>query len=208
VLTPQEIMEDGDAGAAEVYLGLEERVAAFQSTTVARAIVDVNRAETDRRQDGVVKTHTCWDVPVYDPFPPAEIVERLLARYYRPYHSRLTELARNGARAGLDCHTMAALGPPIGPGPGIERPSICLSDAGQTCPRAWTEALAHCLERSFECPVSVNDPFPGGFIIRAHAGELPWVQLEVSRAPFLANTEKHARVVRALREWSDWLPAP
>ena len=118
ILTPKEIEADGDVGAAEIY-DLESDVTAFLTTDIARAIVDLNRAEDDRQKDGVVKTHTCWDVPVYDPFPSEQIIEALLEGYYRPYHARLRELATTGVRLGVDCHTMAAEGPPVGPDPGI-----------------------------------------------------------------------------------------
>lgn len=204
-LTPQQIVDDGDEGAAEIYRGLRDHVTAFVTTPIARAIVDMNRAEDDRRPDGVVKTHTCWNVPVYREFPPDNVIEVLLDRHYRPYHALLTELAKSGVRLGLDCHTMAAKGPPVGPGPGIERPWVCLSNGDGTCPQGCMESLADCLTRAFEHDVAISNPFQGGYIIRAHAGELPWVQLELSRAPFMSYTEKHARVLSALKEWCDQL---
>lgn len=204
-LTEREIAEDGDEGAAEVY-ALESETAACVTTDVARAIVDVNRAEDDRRPDGVVKTHTCWNVPVYRAFPPAEIVEQLLDRYYRPYHSELTRLAGSGVRLGVDCHTMAAHGPPIGPGPGVERPHVCLSNADGTCPQEWMERLARCFAGTFESDISINDPFKGGYIIRSHASEVPWIQLEISRAPFLSDSEKRERVRAALSAWCETRP--
>jgi len=200
VLTPEQIAEDGDEGAREIY-DLETEVEAFLTTDVARAIVDLNRSEDDRRPDGVVKTHTCFNVPVYDPFPPDEVIEELLDRYYRTYHARLRDLASGGVRLGLDCHTMLAIGPPIGPGAGQERPAVCLSNADGTCPDDWFRAFARALERSFGKPVGLNEPFKGGYITRTHAAELPWVQLELSRAPFLSPAEKRECVLDALREF-------
>ena len=73
LLTKNEIIEDGDEGAAEIYLPLENEVSALVTTVVARAIVDMNRAEDDRGKDGVVKTHTCWDVQIYSE-PPSEAI--------------------------------------------------------------------------------------------------------------------------------------
>ena len=93
---------------------------------------------------------------------------------------------------------MAAKGPPIGPGAGVERPRVCLSNADTACPNDWLQTVAECFEQAFDCPIAVNDPFKGGYIIRAHAPELPWIQLELSRAPFLPATEKRHRVLRAL----------
>ncbi len=203
LLTKQQIAEDGDEGAAAIYWPLEDKVKDFLSTDVARAIVDLNRAETDRRQDGVIKTHTCWDVPVYRKFPNDKTIETLLEKYYRPYHESLSEAAGKGPVLGLDCHTMAAVGPPIGPMAGEKRPALCLSNASGTCPEEWFLALAKCLEDAFGQEVSLNVPFTGGYIIRSHSGEMPWVQLELSRAPFRSDAGKGQAVLRALAQWCE-----
>ena len=202
-LTHRDIIEDGDEGAAEIYHGLRDHATACVSTPIARAIVDMNRAEDDRRPDGVVKTHTCWNTPVYREVPPAEVIESLLDQHYGPYHRLLTELATSGVRLGVDCHTMAAKGPPIGPGPGVERPLVCLSNGDGTCPQEWIESLTACFAHAFDHDVAINNPFKGGYRLRAHAKELPWVQLEVSRAPFMSNEEKHSRVLAGLQEWCE-----
>ena len=199
VLTPEQIAEDGDEGAREIY-DLADEVEVFATTDVARAIVDLNRAEDDRRPDGAVKTHTVFNVPVYDPSPPEDVVAALIERYHRPYHARLRALASGNVRLGIDCHTMLAVGPPIGPGAGEPRPAACLGSADGTCPREWLEAFRRALERTLGQPVTHNEPFKGGYITRTHAAELPWMQLELSRAPFLSLEEKRGRVLEALRE--------
>lgn len=203
ILSKDEIIKDGDEGAAEIYWPLEKEVAAFVKTDAARAVVDMNRARDDRRKDGVVKSHTCWNVPVYREFPAEELIDILLEKYYKPYHSRLSRFPQ-GIRLGVDCHTMAAEGPPVGPDPGEARPAICLSNADGTCPQEWLESLAECFTETFEMEPSLNHPFNGGYIIRAHAIELPWVQLELSRAPFLTNPEKSNRVLEALGRWCQY----
>jgi formiminoglutamase len=202
VLSEEEIVRDGDEGASEVY-DLADEVEAFVSTEIARAIVDMNRAPGDRRKDGVVKTHTCWDVPVYDPTPPPEVLQELIDRYHRPYHARLRKESSGKPLLGIDCHTMAAFGPPVGPDPGEERPAACLSNAGTTCPEAWLRGLGAALEEALEGEVRLNDPFQGGYITRTYAGPMPWVQLELSRAPFLSRAEKRRRVLEALRRFRD-----
>jgi formiminoglutamase len=207
VLSEEEIRKDGDEQAAEVYTPLESAVSAFQTTPVARAIVDMNRPESDRRKDGVVKTHTCWDVPVYSTFPPEDVVEALLDRYHRPYHKRLTELAATDVRLGVDCHTMAATGPPVGPDPGAARPLVCLSNAGSTCPGEWLEAMAECFRNAFGAvaaapEITLNRPFQGGFIVRFHSREIPWVQLELSRTTAIPVAVKSRSVLEALTLWS------
>jgi N-formylglutamate deformylase len=200
ILNEKDLLEDGDGGASEIY-ALEKHSNAFLTTDIARAIVDLNRAEDDRRPDGVVKTHTCWNVPVYRPFPPDDVIETLLARYYRPYHQKLTELARSGVKLGVDCHTMAAEGPPVGPDPGVVRPRVCLSNADMSCPRDWLESLQMCFQSHFGADVRLNDPFRGGFITRSHAAEIPWVQVELSRGSFMTNDDKREKVLAALTDW-------
>ena len=195
-LTPEQILEDSDEGAAEIY-AFEETMTAFVTTDIARAVVDLNRPENDRSPDGIVKTRTCWDVPVYSQSLPEELQETLIECYYHPYHSRLTELA-SSAILGVDCHTMSTVGPPLGPDPGCHRPNICLSNANGTCPPYWFDRLIGCFQEVFQTEVSANSPFKGGHIIRTHACELPWVQLELSKAPFLSLTEKHEQVLQAL----------
>ena len=56
VLGEKEVAEDGDEGAGEIYLPLQKEVSALVTTVVARAIVDMNRAEGDRGKDGIIKT--------------------------------------------------------------------------------------------------------------------------------------------------------
>ena len=54
ILTKQEIIEDGDVGADEIYSPLREHVLAFQKAEVARAIIDLNRSTDDFRKDGIM----------------------------------------------------------------------------------------------------------------------------------------------------------
>lgn len=198
LLSPAQIAEDGDEHAAAIY-DVAAEVKHYVTTDIARAVVDLNRAEDDRRPDGVVKTHTCFNEPVWREPLGERVVAMLLARHYRPYHARLSELAGQGVRLAVDCHTMLAVGPPIGPGPGRERPHVCLGNADGTCPEEWMACLERSFREQFGPRVTVNEPFRGGFITRSHAPEMPWVQLEISRAPFATDIEKRQRVLRALR---------
>jgi formiminoglutamase len=195
-LTPEQILADSDGDAAEIY-NLKSEVVELVTTSVARAIIDLNRAEDNRRRDGVVKTHTCYGDPVYHRPVSEDLVEIVLENYHRPYHRRLSQCANN-AKLGVDCHTMAAVGPPAASDAGRKRPEVCLSNAHQTCPQDWFDKLIQCFEESFGCKVSVDHPFKGGHIVRSHRHELSWVQIELSRAPFLENTEKRSRILNAL----------
>jgi N-formylglutamate amidohydrolase len=96
---------------------------------------------------------------------------------------------------------MAAVGPPVGPDPGRERPAVCLSNRDGTCPEAWIASLAAIMEAALNVPVAVNKPFRGGHIIRRHAGKIPWIQMELSRVPLLSNSEKRQLILRSLKTW-------
>ena len=202
-LSPAEIADDSDGGAGEIY-AIAEEVGAFVTTDVARAVVDVNRARDDRRLDGVVKTHSSYKVSIWNrPLSEAEI-EGLLGAYYDPYHARLTELGLSGRwPLGVDCHTMAAAGPPVGPDPGRERPWVCVSNADGTCPQEWVDTLRDAFGAQLDGRVKVNDPFRGGYITRSHSSAMPWVQIELSRAPYLPHDTKRQVVLTALRHWAD-----
>ena len=111
ILRQKDILEDGDVGADEIYYPLKSKVAAFVTTDISRAIVDLNRADDDFRKDGIIKTHTCWDVPVYRTQPSKRRIKKLLEKYYHPYHRQLKRLDRE-VKLGIDGHTMAAFGRP------------------------------------------------------------------------------------------------
>ncbi len=200
VLTERQVVEDGDEGVDRIY-ALSDHVLQHVATGVARAIVDVNRAEDDFRKDGVVKTHTCWNVPVYREAPDHALVAALIERYHRPYHQRLSA-PRDGVILGVDGHTMAAIGPPVGPDAGARRPRVCLSNGDGTLPDAWFRLLIECFQVAFEGGVSANDPFGGGYIVRRHSREMPWVQVELSREPWIDVEEKRERVLAALERFA------
>ena len=207
LLSPKDIIEDGDEGAAQIYAPLQKHVQHYVSTDIARAFVDQNRAEDDFRKDGIVKTHTCWDVPIYQQALTKAIIQQLISRYHRPYHHQLSTLATNNVILAIDCHTMADYGPPVAPDPGMKRPLICLGNVhGKTCPAEWLDKLADCFARQFgDHNIAVNKPFAGGYITQTHGREIPWVQLELSRTPSLSNQDKSAKVLAALQCWCQGL---
>ena len=199
-LTPEQLAQDGDEGAREIY-DLENQVAAFVTTDVARAIIDLNRAPDDRRPDGVVKTHTIWAEPVYRKPLPDHVIQTLLKQYYHPYHRRLSAWSHvDSLLFAVDCHTMVAEAPPIGPDPCSSRPEICLGDLrGRSLPKPWTPVLHHCFQDAFAgFRVTLNEPFSGGYITTRHSREMPWFQLEISRAGFLPASQIRHRIGQAL----------
>lgn len=190
---PLDILEDGDAYTAEIY-NVAGQVRWFVKADVARAFVDLNRAEDDRppeNPDGVVKSHTPHSVPIYRDGcePGGREIEQLLARYYRPYHAAIREFLDedgSGMLVALDCHSMAAVGPDIAPDPGRKRPAVCLGNVnGQACSREMIDNLAECFRLVFglnHAQVTQNRPFTGGYITRTYGMKpVPWIQVELSR---------------------------
>ena len=200
-LTREQIIKDSDEGAAEIY-DLKDEVEEFITTHIARAIVDLNRPVDDRRSDGVVKTHTIWNEPIYHKPMPDEVISALIAKYYTPYHLHLSEFPNRPVHFAVDCHTMAAEAPLLSPKPGTARPEACLGNVnGQSFPPAWTKTIYDALLKSFSgFRVTMNRPFSGGHITKAHGQEMPWVQLELSRSRFLPHTELRSRILQALQE--------
>jgi N-formylglutamate amidohydrolase len=196
-LTRKDIIRDGDEGAESIYGFLQQDAAAYVTTGIARAIVDMNRSPDDFSSDGVVKLQTCQGVPVYNTPLSDSRAHALINAYYRPYHEQLRKSIDN-ALLGIDCHTMAATAPLIAADAGSTRPFMCLSNAGFTCTDEWLSIFAGCLESAFRRPVSLNSPFQGGYIIRSHAGEVPWVQLELTRRGSMSAAEKKRRLAEAL----------
>ena len=97
---------------------------------------------------------------------------------------------------------MAAMGPPIGPDAGKNRPLVCLSNADGTCPDQWLHKLADSFQKVFPHEqVKINEPFKGGYIIRSYSSEQPWLQIELSRTGHISNREKKDGVIEALNVW-------
>ena len=201
LLTLEQIIEDGDEGASEIY-NFPELVETLIKADIARAFVDLNRSPDDRRDDGVVKTKTCMNESIYNSPLPEHLVELLISRYYTPYHRRLSHLAQN-AKAGIDCHTMFAKSPPISDRPGVTRPHICLGNGYGTCSDKMINEMASSFANEFgESNVTINEPFAGGYIIKKHSAEIPWIQIEVSREPFMKNQDKKEKIISAVTAWA------
>lgn len=194
-ITPKALFDDSDAFTREIF-DARDQAARFHAADIARAFVDLNRAPDDRppaNPDGVVKTATCYNEPIYAPGQELDdgLTELLLERYFHPYHTRLREaMADERVRLALDCHSMAAEAPPVSPDAGSRRPLFCLSnDNGRTCPAELMERLAEALARAFEVErseIRLNDPFKGGYITQSlGGGRLPWVQVEMNRSLYL-----------------------
>ena len=220
-LSAADAFHDGDPLTARIY-DFTERVEVQLVMEFYRAVVDLNRAPDDiapANPDGVIKSHTCYNVEVYRPgcFPDEALRQELLDRYYFPYHRALAEaLERNDVRLGVDCHSMAAVSPPIEADAGTPRPLICVGNLGDaagepcepfnrlSCPpeiilfvaEEFERVLAHeDVEIEVPAVASANLPFSGGYITQTvGCGGTPFFQIEMSRALYLnrASFDEHS----------------
>lgn len=195
----EQILADGDEEAPAVYGTLKPHVTRFRLGWIGRAFVDLNRARDDRGPDGVVKTRTCWNEPIYREPLSEELVQTLLEQYHTPYHADLAEAAAS-VKLGIDGHTMAAVGPPIAADAGKKRPRACVSTGGGSCPKEWAQKVAAVLGEHLNARVPVDDPFKGGYIARSRPGGIPWMQIEIARGPWMNAEDKGAAVLAAVRE--------
>jgi N-formylglutamate deformylase len=214
-LSSKEALHDGDPFTARIY-DFADKVPCQLVMEYFRAVVDLNRAPDDiapKNKDGVIKSHTCYDIEVYRPGcqPDDSLKQLLLDKYYFPYHRRLEAcLDRDDLKFGVDCHSMAAVSPPIEADAGSPRPLICLGNLGDaggdvtpefgriTCSsdminfmREEFAALFQHEDLELEVPAAatMNMPFNGGYITRRMGNRgIPFVQIEMSRALYLQKS--------------------
>lgn len=215
------LFHEADAYTDLIY-DFRGRVARWLRFPYARALVDVNRSDSDnhtRPGDGIVKRQTSYGRPVYRPgCEPDPALERaLIRRYWQPWHQQLAAIAADPAiRLVLDCHSMAAIGPDAYGDPGALRPRACVANLGDeqaepvfwrpvTAPPELTRQLAEAIGRALaDLPaltptgpaVAVNRPFAGGWNLWAHGGKAqPWLMIEISRGLYIGAQHDRAPIV-------------
>jgi formiminoglutamase len=213
-LSEKDAFHDGDPYTSKIY-NFSDRVEFQIVMEYFRAVVDLNRQPDDiapKNPDGVIKSHTCWNVPVYkeNSLPDETLKKLLLKKYYFPYHKEMGEQIKNPKfRLAVDCHSMAAKSPPIEADAGTIRPLICLGNLGDefgqiepvlnrvTCDPELIKFMADEFKILFQHEdldidppdiATMNVPFNGGNITRRYGGQgVPFVQIEMSRALYLSK---------------------
>lgn len=196
VISKQAMLADSDLFTRKIY-GIKDDVAFMVDTCIARVFIDLNRAPSDvppYNPDGVIKTHSCHGVAIYrhDLWKDSVLVNKLLKQYYSPYHQKIQSILEQhqNLELMLDCHSMEAVGPAIGPDQGVERPLICLgSRFGESCDPSKTQRMAFALRRAFELKddqLTIDHPFAGGYITQHYGNNpLPCLQIELNRKLYL-----------------------
>lgn len=206
--------EDVDHFTREICGVAPDRVLHFLAFDTSRTYVDLNRppdALGEGHPDGVVKYKTHLGRQVFREFPPAEIVEAVLARLYRPYHQKLQEIADDKeVKLVLDCHSMSPVGLDDSPdGPGRIRPAVCLGHkAGATASLEMVETLRHVMAEVYRLPLSevvIDKPFNGGYITRTYGRpDKPVIQIEFSRGFYMKEQLSRSELTMTPAEIEIW----
>lgn len=224
-LTPAQIFNEADAYVDEIF-DFRDRVRHWLNFPYARGILDVNRpddaSQHHRLGDGAVKNQTSYGVPVFRSGmdPDVEMVNGLMAAYWRPWHEKLAAIVDDTAvKLVVDCHSMAAIGPSAYDDPEALRPRVSVSNLGDACgeprenwahitaPPAITRFLGQRLgELLADIPdltpvgasYAINQPYLGGWGMRIYGGTFkPWLMIELSRALYIGRQSSDSPIVPA-----------
>lgn len=177
---------------------------------VARAVVDLNRGQSDMDIDavvpidrmrfavpgrkaraglGIVPTRLAHGGMIWKALLTGDAIAGRIAQYYAPYHAAVSAhlgaiYGRFGQALLVDVHSM----PSLPSGRGARRVDMVVGDGfGATAP-AWIADTIGAVARDAGLNVAVNAPYPGGHIVRAHtrpAQRIFGVQIEFDRALYL-----------------------
>jgi len=144
---------------------------------VSRLVVDMERFIEDAAEPmaaigmGAVYTRTSHGATLRTPSD-ADERRRLLDRYYRPHHGRLTDAVNAaidawGSCLVIDCHSFPEVPLPYELDQSEDRPDICLGTDAFHTPRVLAESAQRIFEEA-GFSVAMNRPFAGALVPAAH----------------------------------------
>jgi N-formylglutamate deformylase len=203
----KEIWESTDRGTKEIFGSIPAKKIIFARWS--RLVVDLNRSPTQQSAKGVIPQVDYHGRFIYRSgcLPDENERKRRLKEYYWPFHKRLVEaFEETDSKALFDCHSLNGTGPEAAPDFGMKRKDIILGNNGDrsgninpargdiTCPVKTLQVMKEAFERA-GYSVSLNDPYPGGFITNyygkkfASAGKIV-VQIEINQDLYMEHTPK------------------
>lgn len=223
-LTPEQIFNEADAYVDEMY-DFRDKVLYYETFPYARCIIDLNRPRNKelhhREGDGIVKRVTSYGDEVFKKGErPDERMEAfLIDKYWGAWHKKLDEIANdNRVKLIIDAHSMAGRGPSNYENPYQIRPRLMVGNMGNhegkptarsgfvTADPQLTSWFADELGKSLAYlePLSesgaisaVNDPYWGGWNIRAHgrSAHQAWLMVEISRAMYIGHQSANSPII-------------
>jgi N-formylglutamate deformylase len=220
-LNNEEIWESTDRGVLEIFGSLPAK--RIISAKWNRLVVDLNRSPSKRGAKGVVSHLDYHGRSIYRSgnIPNEQEIERRLSEYYWSFHKHLVDsLKETNIKALFDCHSLNGTGPEEAPDPGERRNDIILGNHGDdsgninpargsiTCPQETLQLIKKAFTKA-GFSVSLNDPYPGGFITAYHGKELTElgkiaVQIEINQDLYLEGTPKRLSPIR-LEKVKGWV---
>jgi N-formylglutamate amidohydrolase len=226
-LNNKEIWESTDRGTKEIFGSIPAKKIIFARWS--RLVVDLNRSPTRQSAKGVIPQVDYHGRFIYRSgcIPDENERKRRLREYYWPFHKRLVEaFEETDSKVLFDCHSLNGTGPEAAPDFGKKRKDIILGNNGDhsgnmnpargriTCPVETLQLMKEAFQRA-GYSVSLNDPYPGGFITNyygkkfASAGKIV-VQIEINQDLYVEHTRKRlspkklekvkTRVLQSFRE--------
>lgn len=212
---PLRLRHAEDTHVADLWAGALNAGAVLLEAHFPRSYVDANRAADDMDPDQIDGTYPgplnpsiksrlgiglCWTrvppagEPLYARRLGADEIAARVARYHRPYQSRLRAIldanhARWGAVWHINCHSMQEVASAMSTQErGTPRPDFVLGDRdGTACEPGLTETVrAFLAGRGYS--VAVNDPYKGMELIRANGNPAAGrhsMQIEVNRKLYM-----------------------
>lgn len=192
------------------------RGAASVVAKVSRLVVDCERFRDDADEEmarvgmGAVYTRTSDGSELI--VPDAEYRERVLRRFYDPFHEELaavtgTAIARFGSALIVDCHSFASR--PLPFERDKRRPDICIGSDPYHTPQALVRLAVQFFEKKGYA-TAVNSPFAGALVPKPFFCREPRVQslmIEVNRSLYMEEflCAKNAGFARLQAHISEFL---
>lgn len=161
----------------------------------ARVFVDTNRApdelytEGKQRGDGVVMLQQADGIDLYREDPTIEEMESWILQYHNPFHDELRKAISN-AKFLIDGHSLLPYIPEWRKSfETHERADISLGNREYCSCSAETMQFFREQYENLGYSVTLNDPYPGRYILGVYANRLntPGIQIEINRKLYMNN---------------------
>ncbi|MCA9333607.1 N-formylglutamate amidohydrolase, partial [Candidatus Saccharibacteria bacterium] len=145
--------------------------------------------EVKQRGDGVVMLQQANGIDLYEEDPTMEEMQEWIESYHRPFHSRLKHAMKNAAFL-IDGHSLLPYIPEwrksFETG---ERADISLGNREYCSCSAETMQFFREHYEALGYSVTLNDPYPGRYILGVYANRLstPGIQIEINRKLYMNN---------------------
>lgn len=172
---------------------------------LCRAAIDVNRApdemytEGRRRAEGVIMLSLEDGLDTFREDPSLEQIEKWVRQYHAPFHERLAAETKQDTRFLIDGHSYRSEAAASHPDAGTKRAPVSISNREYCACSAMTTEFFRAFYQNQGYEVSVNDPYPGRYILGTYCNRnvIPGIQIEIRRDLYMdeRTLEPDARAI-------------